>query len=107
MRIELVTLFVAGIFISACAHRVPAQTIFRYSKSGATQEQFMPDRYECMKDAQQRVSGAAVNQYGGAANSETVVSCDVWVVCLGARGYQVDANGTLGPPPGMVARCRK
>jgi hypothetical protein len=67
----------------------------------------MKDRYECLQEAQQRVSGAYVNSYGGAASSRVVASCGVWVSCLGARGYTVDPDGPLAAPPGMEVRCRR
>jgi hypothetical protein len=70
------------------------------------ERQFMKDRCECLQDAEQRVSGAYVNAYGGAASSQVVPSCGVWVSCLGARGYVVDPNGDLAAPPGMMVRCR-
>jgi hypothetical protein len=77
----------------------------RYTKYGATQDEFMKDRYECLQQAQKRVSGAYVNQYGGASNSDTVCSFGMWVSCLGSRGYVIDPNGSLAAPPGMVVRC--
>jgi hypothetical protein len=66
----------------------------------------MKDRYECLQQAQQRVSGAFVNAYGGASNSQVVASCGVWSACLGARGYTVDPNGNLGAPANMIVGCR-
>lgn len=78
----------------------------RYSRPETTQSQFMKDRYECLLESQQRVSGAVVNAYGGASNSEVVPSCGVWMACLGARGYVVDEGGTLSAPPEMRVGCR-
>jgi hypothetical protein len=86
---------------------VAQRSLVRYTKPGATQDEFMKDRYECLQEAQQRESGAYVNSYGGAASSRVVASCGVWLSCLGARGYTVDPNGPLGAPPGMEVRCRR
>jgi hypothetical protein len=94
----------AIVFLAACAfeplHYGP------WTKAGATEEEFMKDRYECLQQAQQRVSGAFVNGYGGAASSEVVSNCGVWVSCMGARGYTLDPNGNLNAPQEMVVRCR-
>jgi hypothetical protein len=40
--------------LSSCAAPQP----IRYAKDGGTQDQFTNDRYECLQEAQQRVSGA-------------------------------------------------
>ncbi len=78
----------------------------RFTKSGASQEEYMKDRYECFQQAQQRVSGAFVNQYGGASNSQVVCNGGMYLSCMGARGYVVDPYGDLSPPPGMTVSCR-
>src|SRR5690242_14610293 len=89
--------------LSACA--APPR-LMRYTKDGATQEGFMKDRYECLQEAQQRVSGAYVNQYGGGSNSQVICNRGIFVSCLGARGYVLDPDGALFPPPGMAVFCR-
>jgi len=66
----------------------------------------MTDRYECLQQAQQPVSGAYVNAYSGASSSQIVPSCGVWLSCLGARGYILDPAGDLSAPPGMGVNCR-
>jgi hypothetical protein len=81
--------------------------VVHYSRPDTTQQQFMQDRYECLQEAEQRVSAAAVTPYGGGASSSVVASCGVWASCLGARGYTVDPNGNLFAPPGMIVRCRR
>ena len=79
--------------------------------TGATQQQFMNDRYSCLKETQQRVSGAYVNQYGGVSNSQVQPPCSAFNACLAARGYYrsdttnpADFNhaGSLAVPPGAV-----
>jgi len=95
---------ILGSIVSGCATQ--PQTL-RYSKAGATQDEFMKDRYECLQEAEQRVSGAYVNAYGGAASSRVVANCGIWVSCMGARGYTVDPSGSLAAPPGMAVFCRK
>jgi hypothetical protein len=74
---------------------------------GVWQQQFMKDRYECLQEAQQPVSAAAVTPYYGGASSQIATNCGVWISCLGARGYVADPNRDLFAPPGMLVYCRK
>jgi hypothetical protein len=64
----------------------------RWSKEGGTQEQFMKDRYECLKEAKQPNGGFA---------------CGISSACLGARGYTADPEGKLRVPPGMEVQCTR
>ena len=96
--------------VSGCA-----TTYIRYlSTNNATEAQFMQDRYQCYRETQQRVSGAFVNQYGGAASSQVLPSCSAWNACLAARGYyrsdttsvaELHAQGCLFVPQGAVINC--
>jgi hypothetical protein len=97
------------IVILSCAFLVGGcvTRVVHYSRPDTTQQQFMQDRYECLQEAQQRVSGAAVTPYGGGATSRVVANCGVWLSCLGARGYTTDPNGDLFAPPGMAVYCQK
>ena len=103
MRTAIATIGLVAM-LAACAP-TPRKTL-AYTRANTTQDQFMKDRYECLQEAEQRVSAAAVNQYGGASSSQIVPSCGVWTSCLGARGYVVDPNGNLSAPPGMIVNCR-
>lgn len=85
------------------------------SNNGASQDQFMRDRYSCLQETQQRISGAYVNQYGGAANSTVTPTCSAWRACMAARGYYQAANtsnlddfkqrGSLFVPEGTLINC--
>src|SRR6266700_2405054 len=77
-------------------------TVIRWQKVGGTQEEFMRDRYTCIQDARRRVSGAYVQGGSGSASSGEVISRDIFVSCMGARGYVQDANGPFTAPPGGV-----
>jgi hypothetical protein len=99
-------LFVLGValLICGCASTPPQQTQSTqttYSKEGATQQQFMKDRSECIQQAQQKVS-----QANGAVASGTVfIKCDAVPSCLAGRGYVVNAKGSLAAPPGTDVAC--
>ena len=58
-------------------------------------------------EGKMHASGAYVNDYGGAASSGVVASRTAWLACMGARGYVLDPNGTLAPPPGMESHFQR
>ncbi len=89
---RVVFLFLAIGFLGGCAAQA---TQGSFTKQGATAEQFMRDRSECVQEASERRSGGMSNGYGGAADSGTIVHCGKWASCMAARGYQPDANGNL------------
>jgi hypothetical protein len=93
-----------------------APSYIRYFNSnGASQDQFMKDRYACYQETQQRISSAYINQYGGAASSQIMPSCSAINACLAARGYyrsdttkaaDLNAPGSLIVPQGAVIQCQ-
>jgi len=101
-RTVTLSVLVAAITIGGAASAAPQQTqTTHYSKQGATQQQFMKDRGECIQQAQQKVSQA----YGAVATGTTFIKCDAVPTCLAARGYVVDAKGNLAAPPGTEPAC--
>ncbi len=56
-------------------------------KPGASEADFAQDKYSCMESSQERVSGAYVNPYGGAASSGTTTNIPLFQACMEARGY--------------------
>lgn len=92
---------VALVALSGCAPMV-------WNKSGATQDDFSRDRYTCIQDSQQRVSGAVVNQFGGYSTNEVITNPDIFRACMNANGWYLGpqaqpAAATPGgwgfPPP--------
>ena len=74
----------------------------------------MQDRYACYLETRATVSAAVANQYGGAAASQVVPSCDAMAACLAARGYYradttnlADFNtpGNYSVPQSAMLRC--
>jgi hypothetical protein len=96
-----------AISLTACAPTRQLPPATRYTRPDTTQQQFMKDRYECLQEAEQRVSGAIVGAYGGASSSRVVANCGVWWACLGGRGYTTDPYGNLAAPPDMVVYFQK
>lgn len=101
------------ILLSGCASG--PQSYYRYvGPTNKSQQDFMGDRYQCLRETQQRVSNAFVNQYGGAGNSSVMPSCSAFNACLGAKGYYrqdttdlsvFNVPGNFKIPPGAVINC--
>jgi hypothetical protein len=66
----------------------------------------MRDRYACIQDARRSVSGAYVQGGTGYAGSGEVISRDIFVACMGARGYVQDPAGPFAPPAGGAVPLR-
>jgi hypothetical protein len=78
----------SAIILSACVVQPAPQ---RYTRPETTQEQFLQDRYECIRESQQG----------------PILSCSLISACMGARGYALSAAGDLAPPAGMAVACRR
>ena len=89
--------------LAGCALQPPQG---RYTKESGTEEQFMKDRAECIRQATEPRSGAITNGYGSAAESAAVVSCAVWLSCMDARHYRPDSNGRLHARWTSAVSCR-
>ena len=79
----------------------------RYTKQGATQDQFMKDRYECLRQTQQRIESANYSYGGGNYNSTVMPSCSALASCLASRGYYQKKDGELVVPSGTGIRCSR
>jgi hypothetical protein len=60
-------------------------------KAGGTQDDFSRDRYTCLQQSQQRVSGAYVDQNSGAAQSTVVTNGQLFDACMNASGWYIRA----------------
>ena len=79
--------------------------LLRWSKAGATYDDYLKDRYACITDGRTRVaSGSAIGQMASASSVE-VVNAEIVMACLAARGYRQDPMG-FGPPEGGVVQLR-
>lgn len=74
---RLLAVALVALTCAACA----AVPFTRFSKPGATQEEYMADRHACYQES---------------ANSR-----GTWLACMGARGYLGDPKGDLTQPPDM------
>lgn len=95
MRIPLL-LLPWGLLLTGC------MTVLSWSKPGATNEQFLQDRYVCVRDARGEAGGFFVSRGTGGGEVSPVVSRDVFVACMASRGWKQDPNGFMAPKDGIV-----
>lgn len=105
--------FILAITITGCASGPPSY--FRFiGPANKTQQEFINERYFCLKETQQRTSNTSVNQYGGSSSSSVIPSCSAFNACLASRGfYRQDTTdlsifnqpGNFSVPQGAVINC--
>jgi len=100
----LVILLGSVLLLEGCVSAAP--TILRWSKPGATYQQFLGDRYACILQARANASSAYVYGAAGGAESSQVVSASIFMPCMSAKGYAQDPNGYAPPPGGVVPMSR-
>lgn len=71
--------------LSACA--TPAS--YQWIKQGASDNDFAKDRYACLQESQQRVSGSYVNRYGGSSSNTVVTNETLFESCMNSRGWRL------------------
>ncbi len=117
-------LFILCLMLVGCAS---AQQV-RFINENATQEQFMRDRYDCIKASIQPNNGIYVNVYQGnkstnpfavdtsnlqraaennANYNSSLPSRGMFLSCMVARGYTQDYDGNLFAPQGTVIQMRR
>lgn len=89
------TLLIGLLLLSGCVTTPPKV----WSKPGSSQDEFSKDRYTCLQQAQQPVSGAYVNQYGGSSSGQMITNDNLFGACMNANGwYLTPANQpTIAP----------
>ena len=75
--------FFMVIFVTAMAGCAQGQ----WYKNGISQQEANQDHYACLQEAQQRVSTAQVNPYGGTAENTVITNQNLYNACMAARGY--------------------
>lgn len=64
-------------------------------KPGASQQDFGIDKYQCMQQAQQRVSGAYVNAYGGASSNRVITNEGLFNACMNSKGWSLQSSSNI------------
>lgn len=106
-RVVAVSALVSVFALSACA------PMMSWNKPGASQAEFSQDKYDCMQQSQQQVSGAYINKFGGGSSSQVITNGNLFSSCLNAKGWtlvqQPNGNaaqpGQLGSPPSDPIRA--
>lgn len=68
--------------ISGCAQNV-------WFKQNASNGDFERDRFECLKQSQQRVGAAQVNAYGGSAVNTVATNDGLFSSCMGSKDWRL------------------
>ena len=114
MRKILYTFYFAlASILIGCASGPPSYMRFT-GPANKSQQDFVSERYSCLKETQQRITSTAVNEFGGASSSSVMPSCSAFNACLAARGfYRQDTTdlsvfnqaGNFSVPQGAVISC--
>lgn len=91
----LVTLLLSG--CSAASDK--PLPVMRWTKGGASYNDYLGVRYRCAQEASRQVSVGSYGTYGGEHQSRPVVSMGLFQACMGAAGWRQSATG-YAPPPG-------
>jgi len=80
MRKLVWLLLVTGLALGGCTH-------FGWVKDGVTQQEAGQEARTCLREAQQRDSGAHANLYGGFGQNALITDPNQYRVCMAAHGY--------------------
>ncbi len=89
-RSNLPFLTLVAALLSGCADTQPRDPI-GYSKTNATQQEFLQARYECVKDATFVHNHTGI--ISGNLYSEQETNCDMYRSCMEAKGFSQAQNG--------------
>ena len=78
----------SALFLCSCSQPL-------WVKPGASQQDFGVDKYQCMQQAQQRVSGTYVNAYGGASSNKVITNEGLFDACMNSKGWSLQSSNTL------------
>jgi hypothetical protein len=75
-----------------------------WHKPGSNQNEFARHKYECLRQAQQPVSGVYVNRFAGVADSRMQANGGLFASCMNAHGWYLTAaaspqSGAVATPP--------
>jgi len=94
----IVFLSMTGLILSCTPNLV-------WTKDGSTKSEFNRDKYDCMKESQQRESSASEGYYigniyyPGGANSRVVTDENLFKACMEARGWSLVYQEHVRPKP--------
>jgi hypothetical protein len=96
------TIFIAaGLVLAGCATKPGPLVPAHWSRAGTDQATFMQDRYVCLQQAQQGRSAWEASHGSGSGSASVITNGDLYLSCMGAKGYRRDPNGSLAAPAEM------
>jgi len=91
---KLGVLFIGLLILSGCATTTPMV----WYKSGASQEEYSRDRYNCLREAQQPVTGSYVNRYAGESSGQIITNNQLYSACMNAKGWFLEPSNPQQVP---------
>jgi hypothetical protein len=106
MKIRL-AMIAAACLLSGCATQ--PRPLPHYAKDGGsvTQAQFLQERYVCLQQAQQGRAVGGGDQYGSSYVASVITNKQIFISCMGARGYRIDPDGPLTVPADAVVKTHR
>jgi hypothetical protein len=98
MRKVTVIAFGSALILAGCA----PPHMYQWTKSGATYDDYLKDRYTCIRDGRTTVSSGFISNGVGAMDSGQVISAQIAVPCMAAHGWRDTPGGFVPPPGGAV-----
>jgi hypothetical protein len=101
MKIAVLLNVAALLIVQGCVQSRPLE-IDRFAKQGTSYDDFLKDRYACIKDARSNLLSAYIESGSGAARSGEILRSDIYHACMAAHGYREDPSGFAPPADGVV-----
>lgn len=89
------------LLLSACAEPPPL-----WNKTGATEQQFNTDKYQCMQGSQQQTSSAYIGPYGGSASSGQSTNTALFNACMNAKGWRLERQSASNQSPQITEEAK-
>ena len=87
-----------AMFLSVLAGCARPVSVIRWDRADTSDRQFYADRYDCLKQATQRMAKVDAAFGGVSASERDVVNWGMFTACMSAIGYSFNPKGRFGPP---------
>jgi len=86
-----------AIALAGCAADRP---VVRWSRPGATYDQFVQDRAACVEETRANSQPFFIggSRFGSSRGADAALDTGLFAPCMNSRGYAVDPKGYAAPP---------